>query len=149
MENFVGVFIDTIEHFEKRAGKYCGIHAQYGNANAFRTCNVLLAYCRVVRLALACFFNSFDQYISGISLINSNDIKSTLNEEYEKAAFRFDKKFNETKKSVLFFLKSVQDITGFSCDNKPEVETLCVEFSDFIDEIIEDLGLENEQQMED
>ena len=143
-------FFATIENIEKRANKYSGINARYGYANALRTCNVLLAYCYLVRVSRAYFFNSLGQYENCISAMELNESKKlTFHKEYEELSFEIEKEFNQTKKNVLEALKIAQTITLVGCDNKSEVETLCVEFSDFIDEIIEDLGLENEQQMED
>jgi len=136
-------FMENMIALRSRVNRYADIHCQYDNYNAWRTCEVLserisAAIAVIYLYCIGVLQNAnYYQVINGIEF----DCAEERN-EFEKITFENDKNFRDMKKETLGYLRALQNITDYSCDNISTVQEVCIEFVDLIDEVIKFNNLE-------
>ena len=142
---------NTSEFFEKcyelqdialeLGNRYC----DYNIPNAWRTCEVLRTGI-IMAIDIVDLFvyeeHQHNYYLSAVDGITFDDLKEE--NEYEKMNFEANKKHKECIKATLRHLESVKGVKDLHCDNQYEVQKLCNEFVQLIDEVIEYLDLAEE-----
>ena len=126
-----------------RADRYAEIYCKYNNYNAWRTCEVLLE--RIKSAMFIVYLYSLgvlqtDNYfiaISGIEFDNDEE-----RNEFEKLTFEVNKNIRNMKRETLGYLRALQGITDYGCDNITKVQEICIDFVDLIDEMIKLHNLE-------
>ena len=144
-ESFLEYYFNITDGIIEKANKYAGMHMKYDNVNAWRTCIVLVNRAVLFKQLISLFYCEMVQFFGYLKA--TNGITYDNSEEkllYEKLTFDVSKTHKGAEKILLKSLEFLKNITDYTCDNRAEVQDICIEFVDLVDEIIKKYNLKDD-----